>query len=155
MRLRCLPAVIGAFLVLCSAFGASAGAMPRRSSSQLFKTPSGSIVCLAGLVGTGSPSLECGVRRGAKPAVRLPRTCQVGDPAGGRVRLSATGRPYGFCAGDPGVLVMQSDPGIRTLRYGSRLHAGPFTCTDEPAGLTCRNRSEHGFFLGRTRSRSF
>ena len=41
------------------------------------------------------------------------------------------------------------------LRYGKRWRWHGIVCTSRPAGLTCRNRSGHGWFLSRARKRIF
>lgn len=43
-----------------------------------------------------------------------------------------------------------------TLAYGHSIRRGPFTCTSETVGMTCRSVSSgHGFFLSRERQRTF
>jgi hypothetical protein len=46
-------------------------------------------------------------------------------------------------------------PHARVLRYGQRWQGGAFSCMSRRTGLTCRNRSRHGFFLSRTSWRVF
>lgn len=46
-------------------------------------------------------------------------------------------------------------PGSPVLAYGHTLRFGPFRCTSRTAGLTCRSRSGHGFFVSRQRRRTF
>ena len=41
------------------------------------------------------------------------------------------------------------------LRYGKRWRWHGIVCTSRLAGLTCRNRSGHGWFLSRQRQRIF
>jgi hypothetical protein len=44
----------------------------------------------------------------------------------------------------------------RILQYGGTLSVGYFRCTSRVSGLTCTSRhSGHGFFLSRTRQRTF
>ena len=98
--------------------------------------------------------LGCGIKTGLKPAPPR-RPCENGGYAGDRVELSATGRVrVPACAGDPGPfsgLVV----GARVLGYGKTWSGGGISCRSEFRGLTCRNRSGHGFFLSRTRFRRF
>ena len=114
-----------------------------------FETPTKNIVC-GYFVGSGYPQLlECGVASGLRPPPRKPSGdgCHVADPVSNRVRLNATGRTYGFCAGDLGVLAEQGIAPV--LAYGTAWHQGAYRCSSAAAGLTCRNRSGHGFFLSR------
>jgi hypothetical protein len=45
------------------------------------------------------------------------------------------------------------DAHARVLRYGTTRRFGPFTCTSRRTGLTCRNRSGHGWTLSRQKQR--
>jgi len=120
-----------------------------------FKTPSGNIVCLH----SGGPAdrpeafVACGIKSGLKPAPPR-RTCSEGGYAGDRVYLNETGRTVvPPCAGDPGALVGESE--ARVLGYGRSWTGGGLRCTSAMAGLTCRNKSGHGFFLSRAHWRAF
>lgn len=42
-----------------------------------------------------------------------------------------------------------------TLAYGKSAKLGPFTCTSRSAGLTCKNRAGHGFFVSVQSQRVF
>jgi hypothetical protein len=57
------------------------------------------------------------------------------------------------CAGDPGALVGEST--ARVLGYGKTWSGGGIRCTSALAGLTCHNKSAHGFLLSRAHWRSF
>lgn len=48
-----------------------------------------------------------------------------------------------------------ASPGAPVLHYGDSLRFGPFRCTSRAAGLTCRSRSGHGFFVSTQRRRTF
>ncbi len=102
-----------------------------------------------------APLLECGVASGLVPPPPRPGSSRCGglDFAADRVRLNATGKSYGFCAGDVGVLAERGSAPV--LAHGATRHAGPFTCSSTVAWLTCRNTSGHGFALSRRRWRSF
>ena len=122
------------------------------AASSYFKTPTHNIVCYHS-VGTTFSIITCGIKSGLRPAP--PHiTCTEGDYAGDRVVLQATGTvQVPSCAGDPGPFV-----GVGTapvLVYGKRWAGGGLRCTSRFRGLTCRNRSGHGFFLSRERWRSF
>jgi hypothetical protein len=151
------PSLILATLVAISALAAGgAGASGVRLKDGYFKTPSGNIVCFYSLAvskDAPQPWLECGIKSGLKPAPPR-RTCREGGYAGDRVALFATGRVHvPSCAGDPGALL-----GLRLARvlgYGKRWSGGGLSCMSAFKGLTCRNKSGHGFFLSRAYWRSF
>jgi hypothetical protein len=48
-----------------------------------------------------------------------------------------------------------SSPDAPVLRYGHTLRFAPFRCTSRAAGLTCRSRSGHGFFVSVQWRRTF
>jgi hypothetical protein len=108
-----------------------------------FHTPSGNINC--GYVTFGRPFLRCDISSGLRPPPR--RHCDV-DWVG--LDLSATGRGAPDCAGDTII-----GPHSRALAYGTKWARGGFVCSSARTGLTCRNRSGHGFFLSRQRWRVF
>ena len=125
--------------------------------SDHFKTPSGNIVCLtfldSGVPGPKQAAVHCGIHSGLKPAPPR-RPCQDGGYAGDRVSLLTTGRvDVPPCAGDPGAFV--GEEAARVLAYGRSWSGGGLRCTSAMAGLTCRNRDGHGFFLSRERWRAF
>jgi hypothetical protein len=141
-----------ALALVASALTAGSSARAAPTATGHFKTPSANIVCF---YSTSSPPLVvCGIRSGLKPAPPR-RRCAYGDPVADRVVLHATGRTQvPSCAGDPGPfagLVV----GARVLRYGRTWSGGGLSCTSRFTGLTCRNRSGHGFFLSRARYRRF
>ena len=120
-----------------------------------FKTPSGNIVCYHSPGPKDLPQafLACGIKSGLKPAPPR-RTCSEGGYAGDRVELLATGRvSVPSCAGDPGALAGES--AARVLGYGKTWSGGGIRCTSALTGLTCRNKSGHGFFLSRESWRRF
>jgi len=138
--------------LLAAAVASPAGAVS--GTSGYFETPSKNIIC-GYFTGAGvSTLLECGVASGLVPPAPKPQEgCLAVDPAANRVRLNSTGRTYGFCAGDVGVLAMQGRATV--LSYGSTWHRGPYRCSSATVGLTCKNSSGHGFFLSRQSWRSF
>jgi hypothetical protein len=120
-----------------------------------FKTPSGNIVCFHSPGPADQPRafVECVVRTGLKPPPPR-RPCREGGYAGDRVSMFATGRATApSCAGDPGAAVGLR--GARVLGYGKSWSGGGITCRSAFTGLTCRNKSRHGFFLSRARWRAF
>jgi len=127
-------------------------AAPRNGA---FKTPSGNIVCGYGIAPDGSASMECGIKSGLKPPPRRIH-CDAGDPSDKRISLRETGRAVPvLCAGDPGPLLPQIDAKAKVLAYGKAVRIGQIMCSSAVTGLTCRNRSGHGFFLSRERWRMF
>jgi hypothetical protein len=130
--------------------GGSEAAAPRYGS---FKTPSRNIVCGYSIDFFGKASMECGIKSGLKPPPRRIH-CLAGDPNDKRVSLRTAGRAAPvLCAGDPGPLLPQIEARARVLRYGRTIRFGGISCRSTITGLTCRNRSGHGFFLSRQRWR--
>jgi hypothetical protein len=56
------------------------------------------------------------------------------------------GAAHATCAGDTVFA-----PGAPVLAYGSVWKRGGFTCLSSRIGLSCANRSGHGFFLSKER----
>jgi len=119
----------------------------RPRSTAPFKTPSGNIVC-----GYGGGSIGCGIKTGLKPAPK--NTCHDLDYSGKRMSVRTTGTAViDLCAGDPGPFLLEAKAPV--LAYGSKWRGGGITCASRRSGLTCTNRSGHGFFMSRTRSYRF
>lgn len=142
MRAVCLAVV-----VLAAVLAQGAGA--RTDASGYFKTPSGKIVC--GWVTGGSPSATvfCGETPTLHPPIPKsadPAACRNLDYEGNRVTLSVTGRTQLIpCSGDAGPF---GDPAAAVfLHYGKTWSAPGLKCTEATSGLTCKNRSGHGFFI--------
>jgi hypothetical protein len=111
-----------------------------------FRTPSSNIYCAYNAPqGAHRATLRCDLLSGLNPAPR--RRCEL-DWTG--IALSATGRAAAQCAGDT-----VADRRLPVLGYGSTWRRGRFTCVSRRPGLTCRNRSGHGFFLSRGAWRVF
>jgi hypothetical protein len=96
-----------------------------------FRTPSGNIVCNG-----GAASVAC-VVFSASP------TCQK------TWSLRATGRASFHC------LYANIGTDVSTLAYGRSLGRAGIRCVSRRAGLTCKNRALHGFFLSRGLQRTF
>jgi hypothetical protein len=149
---RMARAAVFALLGLLVAAPAAAHGVARIGA---FKTPSGNIVCGYAIDVHGSASMECGIKSGLKPPPRRIH-CLAGDPNDKRVSLRRTGRAAPvLCAGDPGPLLPQIEARARVLAYGRTIRFGGIRCSSATTGLTCRNRSGHGFFLSRERWRAF
>ncbi len=112
-----------------------------------FRTPSANIGC-AYSSGSGKPSLRCDILSGLKPHPAEPSDCNLDWGFG--FALAPTGRARPVCAGDTAV-----DRTAKVLRYGRTWSRGGLTCTSRVAGLRCKNRSGHGFFLSRGHSYRF
>jgi uncharacterized protein DUF6636 len=146
-------AVLGLALILLG--GGSALAKQRLPTYGSFKTPSRNIVCGYTLDVHGRASMECGIKSGLKPPPHRIH-CLAGDPNDKRLSLRDLGRAVPvLCAGDPGPLLPQIEAKAHVLAYGTRIRIGGITCASAITGLTCRNRSAHGFFLSRQSWRLF
>jgi len=134
-------------LTLAAAVLAAAAPRPTSAHVQLqsFQTPSGNIACLAYQEG-GRWELRCDV---GEHDWQGPRAAHCDLDSGDALGLHAAGRAYWVCHGDT---VLRSGP---VLGYGSTWRAGPFTCDVSRAGVTCRNRAQHGFTLSRAAHRLF
>lgn len=130
-------AIALAGLILC-AIGATA-AQGSQSAVVPFRTPSGNIAC-AYITGFGPVTLRCDILSGLRPEPR--RRCELDWTGLSMGRGSA--RPT--CAGDT-----VYDRRAPVLRYGSIWKRGPFTCVSLLIGLSCANRTGHGFFLSKER----
>lgn len=133
-------ALVGGLVILAAPASA-------RDVIVVFRTPTGNIGCAYSWFSGEPPYLRCDIRSGLVPRPPRPKGCDLDWGYG--YELSATGRARTFCAGDTTL-----DPRARVLAYGARWSRGGFTCVSRTTGLTCRNRSGHGFLLSRVRSRT-
>ena len=118
---------------------------PPASSSAAFtqfSTPSKNIGCVSDFA-----FLRCDVRTTTVKAPPRPRSCDL--DWGDAFQMSASSGAHRLCHGDTAL------GGRRILGYGRSLRIGPFRCTSTMAGLTCRNRAGHGWFLSRNPIRLF
>ena len=154
VRLALGSALVATVSGVLAAAGSSSPAASL-STPGYFRTPSGNIQCYGR--STGPSFVHCGIKSGFKPAPpRRGPTCTDVD----RISLGATGRSRlgpSICPGEDG-----GDSGpyaptsvSRVLGYGKTWRGGVISCTSTVAGLTCRNKSGHGFFLSRARWRAF
>jgi hypothetical protein len=134
-------ALTAALLLALSGSGIAAAAFVQ------FRTPSGNIGCAFTAI-RGSGSLRCDILSGLKPRPPKPQGCRLDWGFG--YSLGPTGRARVVCAGDTAV-----DRRAKALRYGRTWSRVGLACTSRVAGLRCRNRSGHGFFLSRLRSYRF
>ena len=118
-----------------------------------FMTPSRNIVCVHDARAVG-----CAIKSGLVPR---PRPRRPGCLVSNDVFLRATGRATtgpSICPGEPegdaGALALE--PVARVLAYGQTWRGrNGLRCTSAETGLTCRNKSGHGFFLSRENWRAF
>ncbi len=109
-----------------------------------FRTPSGLIVCgAARLSDPPVADLRCNIDGGLRPVPARPAYCDLEWAVG--LEMRGTGRPAVVCASDPGF----DQSYAPVLPYGRLWRHVGFTCRARPGGLTCRNRSSHGWFLSR------
>jgi hypothetical protein len=109
---------------------------PSSASAAFFRTPNGNIIC-----GTGPQAFRGGV------------SCTVLSEANARGQkiwaMRRRGRVRVFRS-------MSNAPvEVRVFRYGRTYRGFGIRCASRRRGLTCRNRSRHGFFLSRGRQRVF
>ena len=106
-----------------------------------FLTPSGNIACNVGRLGPekkGPYAIGCSVysKRSESGALSTWWMKTTGPVS------------FGYIVADPA-----SD--YPKLAYGKKYAWRGITCTSAATGLTCRNRSGHGFFLSRARQTTF
>ncbi len=124
--------------VVC-AVAVAASAQGRESVYETFRMPSGNIAC-GYFTGLGPVALRCDILSGLRPEPR--RRCELDWTGLSMGRGTATPT----CAGDT-----VYDRRARVLKYGSVWKRGPFTCVSLLIGLSCANRTGHGFFLSKER----
>jgi hypothetical protein len=122
-------------VVLCAT--ATAAAVPTPIVETGFLTPSGNVVCNAGTY-RGKKLLACTVFSKVRPDRGYKVWAML---ARGQVQV-------GFVQGNPAT-------DYRKLAYGRTWKWNGFSCKSERRGLTCRNRSAHGYFLSRASQRVF
>lgn len=143
--MKVTAAVASAAVVVACA--APLGEAAVQAPGSAFVLPSRNIACLylPAARSIGPASLRCDILSGLRPEPR--RRCEL-DWTGVAMRAGTRAAPQ--CAGD--TVYDRSAP---VLRYGRSWHRGAFRCVSRRAGLTCRNAAGHGFFLARTRWRTW
>jgi hypothetical protein len=116
-------------LVLAGLIAGLAAAPAEAATQRVFRTPSKRIACLM-----------------LKTSVRCD-TFFLNDVA---FRLTANGAGKRIHVTDTVALVKEP-----ILGYGKSATLGPFTCTSRTAGLTCKSRQGHGFFVSVQSQRVF
>lgn len=112
-----------------------------------FMTPSGNIYC-NGAVEVSDISCTI-VERSDPPAQPRPGSCA--GTWGHTFSLKASGQATLSCDDAPPRRVEYTD----IAPYGVTAEFGDITCRSESTGLTCRNRSGHGFSLSRRTQKLF
>jgi len=121
---------------------------PGHGRAGYFKTPSGNIQCVWTTFGR-SPVVSCAIKSGIKPPPprRGPHCTRAFW-----VSVHPSGRPSwagSICPGEDAPespLVGQTHT---VVRYGKGWSLRGITCSSAFKGLTCRNKSGHGFFMSR------
>jgi hypothetical protein len=138
--MRTATAILAAAALAAAATAASAPASVQ--SYTTFKTPTGNIECGVFITKKKNQTLlRCDIRTGLRPKVKRPRGCHF--DFGSTLELKTKGKAIIGCVSDA------VGPVKKVLRYGKTYRKGPFICTSARAGLTCKNRSRHGFFLSK------
>jgi hypothetical protein len=128
--MRALLAAGGAALVF-------AGAADAAGMESGFQTPSHNIACEADTTAAGNHVLHCVVFSAS--GSRGQKTWSMGVT--GRTRIA--------------FVMANIATEVPVLRYGRTWRWRGVECTSRRMGLTCRNRSGHGWFLSRSRQRIF
>jgi hypothetical protein len=111
-----------------------------------FETPSGKVGCAV----TKAPdTLRCDTRYDTSFS-RTGHKCTDGD-YGHSFEVLPSGAGKAICAGD----TVLGANNAKTIPYGKTWLLGPFSCTAQPSGLTCRNGAGHGFALSVQSQRLF
>ncbi len=133
------------------------------SKSGYFKTPSGNIQCDYGYRSEGDADayVRCGIKSGLKPPPPS-RGAQCHQAPWVTLRVTGPAHPGpSYCPGEdapdagPFAGGQAGGPPVSVLDYGKTWRGGGLRCASAFTGLTCRNKSGHGFFLSRERWRSF
>jgi hypothetical protein len=107
---------------------------PVKAAIGEFHTPSGNIGCVS-----DGGYLRCDILQKFWKSPARPASCH----------MRKTGAVGWTCHGDTALHAGSA------LAYGKTWYYGAFTCTSQITGLTCRNRSGHGFFLSKQSYRVF
>ncbi len=139
-------AVLAVVVIACAALASSATA--KGQAFVTFLTPSGNIGC-GYSSGSGPRSLRCDIASGLKPRPGRPKGC-VHLNWGDSYTMNVNGRAIVTCHGDTVII-----KGSKVIAYGKTWSRGGFECWSRAAGLRCKNRSGHGWFLSRRHSYRF
>lgn len=125
-----------------------AGAASASGKNGFIKTPNGKIYCGWGYGGGTGGFVVCGLKNGfLKPKPK--NNCKHIDYVGNRIAFNATGKAkIQACAGDAGPFA--NPKGTKVLAVGKTWTGGGMSCTSQKKGMTCKNKSKHGFFMSFT-----
>jgi hypothetical protein len=130
-------------LFLAAALLAAPAAASAQSVVISFRTPSGNIGCVYAHFPPDAPNLRCDIRSGLhNPKLPSRGNCNLNVDFGQGLWIADRGPAHIVCAGDTAL-----DPHATVLPYGTTVVRDGFSCQSETIGLTCKNRSSHGFFL--------
>ena len=126
-----------------------------------FKSPTGNINCvyMPPYDPSVRPMLRCDINEFTPTIRNVPAQTRDEIEVMGRCtpkRMSTftvednAARGSASCASDS---ANSEDAGI--LAYGQTFSRGGFTCQSQPSGMTCTNRSSHGFFLSKASQKLF
>jgi len=136
-------------VVLAWSFGHLAVPAQALSSQVFFRTPSGNIGCA--FSPGAHASLGCRIASGLVPRPGHGPACTQHSPWADGYEMGPTRGPrLDWCDGNPVVLHPS-----RLLAYGTTWRRAGFTCWSRRTGLTCKNRSGHGWLLSRAHSYGF
>jgi hypothetical protein len=153
--------VVAAVMVCCVTFTVVFSAVAHAvgpAGGGAFLMPSGNIGCVFLAHAGGSPraapfeSIQCEIRSGTEPP-------PAGRPSSCTGRGVRWGKDYGMYTRGrvqiPCTTGRVIYPRARVLAYGARWSKGGVTCWSRRTGLTCKNKSRHGFFMSRQHSYHF
>jgi hypothetical protein len=102
-----------------------------------FRTPSGNIGCV--MSGGGA---RCDIRKRDWAPLPRPASCPKRVDYGQGLQVARAGQATFVCAGDTAL-----EPGLASLSYGTASRVGGSECISRSDGVTCVNRTGHGFFV--------
>jgi hypothetical protein len=137
--------------ILITSLGVAIAATGTAAAGQLAQmtTPTRNIGCIASRF-DGKANLRCDIRTHSFVAPAQPASCPL--DYGDSFSLGSTGAARWTCHGDT-ALPPPNGHGFTTVSYGRDWKWGPFTCQVRMTGVTCRNRSQKGFFLSKQAAR--
>jgi len=113
------------------------------AQSNAFQTPSHNIACAV-----YGQNLRCDLRQNLAKLPPRPQDCEL--DWGNAFEMTLTGKPSRVCAGD--FIGGENDP---VLEYGRTWDYQGFQCRSETNGITCTNKSNHGWFIKKAEQRLY
>ena len=125
-----------------------AGSSAASAEAFYFKTPSGNIYCSYD-DNDGQAYVRCDIKSYTPTTRKRPADCDL--DWGFAFAIGAKDKRGSIlCAGDTVI-----NPQAEALPYGTSWKRKGITCSIEETGVTCTNRSGHGFFISRAEQRVF